>query len=104
MGLSGRNPRSCFSFLAQRFLDFEARDFLEAALLTGAVLRLYVLVGFLARAGAPNDVEEGAAYVTGAWAGWTVSYIAGAGDGAGSAVKGASTAGTSCACSVVVGA
>jgi hypothetical protein len=51
------------------------------ALLMGAVLRLYVRVGFLARAGAPNDVVDGAVNDTGAGAGWTDSY--GAGDGTG---------------------
>ncbi|HEY6283229.1 MAG TPA: hypothetical protein VIW22_04820 [Nitrososphaerales archaeon] len=40
-----------------------------AELLIGAVLRLYVRVGFLARVGAPNDVVDGGAYDTGAGAG-----------------------------------
>jgi len=78
------NPRSRFSFLAQLFLRLAASAFFgAAALLTGAVLRLYVRVGF-ERVGAPKEVDDGAAYVTGAGAGWTVSYIAGAGAGAGS--------------------
>ncbi len=56
------NPRSYFSFLAQRFLCFAARVFFAAGvLLTGAVLRLYVRVGFLVSVGAPKDVVGGAA-------------------------------------------
>ena len=98
------NPRSYFSSLAQRFLCLAARDFFAGALLTGAVLRLYVRVGFLVRVGAPKDGVDGAVYVTGAGAGWTVSYMAGAGagsgagDGAGATTTGASGAS---ACSVV---
>lgn len=89
------NPRSCFASLAQLFFCL-ARAFLEAeSLLTGAVLRLYVRVGFLASVGAPKEVVDGAAYVTGAGAGWTVSYSAGngagAGDGSGEATIGASS-------------
>jgi len=82
-----------------------------AALLMGAVLRLYVRIGFFVKVGAPKVVVDGAVYVTGAGAGWTISYSAGAGsaagegsgagDGAGSATAGASAAGTSGACSVV---
>jgi hypothetical protein len=73
-----------------------------AALLMGAVLRLYVRVGFLARVGAPNDVVEGGEYDTGAGAGWTDSYGAGdgEGDGAGSIAVDASNGGNSIACSV----
>ncbi len=79
-----------------------ARDFFAAgALLTGAVLRLSVRVGFFVRVGAPKDVVDGAEYVTGAGAGWTVSYSAGAGagDGAGETTTGASV--VTGACSVV---
>ena len=65
---------SFFSFLAQRFLRLAASAFFgAAALLTGAVLRLYVRVGFLVSVGAPKEVDDGAAYVTGAGAGWSVS-------------------------------
>lgn len=42
-------------------------------LLTGAVLRLYVRVGFLEMDGAPKEVTDGAAYWTGAGVGCTVS-------------------------------
>lgn len=38
-----------------------ARVFLEAAPLTGAVLRLYVRVGFFARVGAAKEEVDGAA-------------------------------------------
>jgi hypothetical protein len=43
------------------------------ALRTGAVLRLYVRIGFFVRVVAPKDGVEGAEKVTGAGAGWTVS-------------------------------
>jgi len=47
---------------------------LEAPLLlTGAVLRLYVRVGFLEMEGAPKDEVDGAVYWTGAGVGCTVS-------------------------------
>jgi len=39
-------------------------DLVGEVLLTGAVLRLYVRVGFLA-ADAPKEIAEGGAYVTG---------------------------------------
>jgi hypothetical protein len=38
-----------------------ARLFFAGALLTGAVLRLYVRVGFLERVGAPKEGVDGAA-------------------------------------------
>jgi len=51
-----------------------ARVFLvPGELLTGAVLRLYVRIGFFVNVGAPKDVVGGGVYVTGAGAGWTVS-------------------------------
>jgi hypothetical protein len=41
MGVSGRNPRSCFRFyLAQRFFGFDLAALVPTVLLTGAVLRL----------------------------------------------------------------
>jgi hypothetical protein len=54
-------PTLLLSFLAQLFFLL-ARAFLAAeSLLTGAVLRLYVRVGFLASVGAPKEVVDGAA-------------------------------------------